>query len=160
MTFRPAAPAMAIAFAVTVAVIFGVTPSACTSGSGGGPGAAGSGGNAAGSSGTGNGGSIGACINGTPCGGSPVGTWNVTSSCLTLTSGNLDISNAGLDPTSCKNVTLTGSLTVTGTWTANANGTYTDGTTTSGTAQLALPAGCLMISGTTTTCARVGVPSV
>ena len=36
----------------------------------------------------------------------------------------------------CKNVKLTGSLTVSGTWTANANGTYTDGTTTSGTVQI------------------------
>ena len=64
--------------------------------------------------------------------GNVVGTWNVTSSCLGLSSSNLDIGAAGLNPSACNNVTLSGSLTVTGTWTANANGTYTDGTTTTG----------------------------
>jgi hypothetical protein len=65
---------------------------------------------------------------------------------------------AGLDPSSCKNVAVTGSVTVSGTWTAKSDGTYTDGTTTTGTAQVQLPAGCLMISGTTTTCKMIGGP--
>ena len=116
------------------------------------------GGQAGGSSGSGGSSS---CSNVTadvsPCGGDVTGTWTVTPSCLKLT-GNLDITLAGLDPNSCKNVAVDGSLKVSGTWTANANGTYTDGTTTSGTAQIQLPAGCLQISGTTTTCARVGGP--
>src|SRR5580698_2137508 len=98
------------------------------------------------------------CQNVTACGGNVVGTWTVGSSCLTLSDDNLDIILAGLDPNSCKNVAISGSLTVTGTWTAKSDGTYTDGTTTSGTAQLQLPAGCLQISGTTTTCQRVGGP--
>src|SRR5262249_963196 len=75
-----------------------------------------------------------------------------------LSSSNLDITYAGLDPRSCTNVTLSGSLTVSGTWTANSNGTYADATMTTGTIHMNLPAGCLMISGTTTTCARIGGP--
>ena len=63
----------------------------------------------------------------------------------------LDITFAGLDPRTCTNVALSGSVTVTGTWTAASNGTYTDGTTTMGTAHVALPPGCLMLSGTTST---------
>ena len=108
---------------------------------------------AAGFTGTG-----GSCTSGTPCGGDVVGTWNVMTSCLKITSSNLDISLAGLDPTSCKNVQLEGYLTVNGSWSANANGTYTDGTTTTGNVRMALPAGCLRLSGTTTTCARIGGP--
>ena len=87
-----------------------------------------------------------------------VGTWTVSSSCLKLSSNNLDIGMAGLDPTSCKNVTVTGSLNVSGTWTANSDGTYTDGTTTTGSEDLELPAGCLMLSGTTTTCDGISSP--
>ena len=73
----------------------------------------------------------------------------VNSSCLdVLADSNVDISLAGLDPRSCNQVTISGSLNVTwNVFTANADGTYTDGTTTSGTAQVKLPAGCLMISG-------------
>ena len=72
-----------------------------------------------GGSSTGSGTGGGSCTNVTACGGNVVGTWTVSSSCLTLSSSNLDISLAGLDPRSCTNVTLTGSLKVTGTWTAN-----------------------------------------
>ena len=78
----------------------------------------------------------------------------MSSSCLTLSATNLDISAAGLDPAMCTNVKLTGSLSVSGTWTANANGTYTDGTTTTGTTQIELPAGCLNLSGTKVTLRR------
>jgi hypothetical protein len=42
---------------------------------------------------------------------------------------------------------------VTGTWTANANGTYTDSTVTSGDEQITLAASCLVISSTQTNCA-------
>jgi hypothetical protein len=86
-----------------------------------------------------------------------VGTWNVQSSCLTL-SGALDIALAGLDPRTCKSVTIAGSLNVTGSFTANANGTYMDATTTKGNATVNLEAGCLMLSGTTTTCAGISSP--
>jgi len=45
-----------------------------------------------------------------------------------------------------------------GTWTANADGTYWDDTITAGDEQIELPASCLEISGTLTTCNRIGAP--
>ena len=68
------------------------------------------------------------CPGVTPCGGSVVGTWTVTSSCLAL-SGDMDVVLASLG---CTTVPVTGSLHVTGTWTANSDGTYTDNTVTTG----------------------------
>jgi hypothetical protein len=110
---------------------------------GGLPGAAGSGGGEA------------SCSNVTPCGGDLVGTWNVTSSCLTV-SGDLSVWYLGLDR--CESVPVTGILEVTGTLTANADGTYSDNTTTRGEEQIDLPSACLEISGTRTTCARISAP--
>ena len=111
--------------------------------------------------GTGSGGSSGgneaSCSNVTPCGGSAVGSWTVSSSCLKL-SGDVDIAAAGLDPRSCTKLTISGTVQVSGTWSANANGTYTDGTSTTGEATLELPAGCLNLSGTTTNCEGVAGP--
>jgi len=119
------------------------------------------GGNLTGAAGTSGGGTAGTgaplCPNGTPCGGSVVGTWNVTSSCVSL-SGALDTSLVGLDPRTCKVASISGSLQVSGTWTANANGTYTDATTTTGTATVLLEAGCLMLSGTMVTCDGINSP--
>jgi len=89
------------------------------------------------------------CANVTACGGSVVGTWNVRSSCLKV-SGTLDLSSIGA---TCPNAVVTGSLTASGTWTANANGTYTDRTTTSGDEQFDLAPSCLIISSTQTDCA-------
>lgn len=89
-----------------------------------------------------------------PCGGNVVGTWSVTSSCLSVSSP-LDVSSTG---TGCTSAPVTGSLRVTGTWTANSDGTYADNTTTSGTEQIAMPASCLMISGTTITCDGLQIP--
>ena len=137
---------------LAMVIAAGMISAACSpsaigpSGTGGSSSSGTGGGNGGSSSGGGTGGS---CSNVTPCGGNVVGTWNVTSSCVTVSATNLDISAAGLDPSSCKNVTMAGSLQVSGTLTANSNGTYTDGTTTTGTAQLELPAGCLKLSGTT-----------
>src|SRR6188768_588691 len=111
----------------------------------------------AGTTGTGGSGS-GSCPNVTACGGNVVGTWNVTSSCLKLNATNLDISLAGLDPSMCTNVKLTGSMDVSGTWTARTDGTYSDATSTMGTAQLELPAGCLHLSGTVVTCDGIARP--
>jgi hypothetical protein len=108
---------------------------------------------------TGTGGSGGAAeascaTNVTPCGGDVVGTWSVTSSCLTV-SGEVDMAVIGLG---CASAPVTGSLRVTGTWTANADRTFSDDTTTSGTETLELPASCLNVSGTTTTCNRIAGP--
>ncbi len=83
-----------------------------------------------------------------------VGTWNVTSSCLKL-SGQLDLTGAGVN---CPPAPVTGSFQVTGTWTARADGTYMDATTTTGNEQLTLAPSCLMISSTTTTCEGIAGP--
>ena len=120
-----------------------------TTGPGTGGVTAGSGGEATGGTGA----AQAACSNVTPCGGDVVGTWNVTSSCLTV-SGDLSVWYVGLDR--CESVSVTGSLDVTGTWTANADGTYSDNTTTTGTETLELLGSCLRIEGTCTTCSRIG----
>src|SRR4051812_49023030 len=79
-----------------------------------------------GTAGTGGGGA--SCPNVTPCGGNVVGTWTVASSCLTV-SGALDL---GLVGAGCPSAPVTGTLAVTGTFTANADGTYSDNTITTG----------------------------
>src|SRR5438045_2418570 len=104
----------------------------------------GSSGATGGQSGSGGGGAGGGCSDVAPCGGDIVGTWSVTSSCLTV-SGQLDPS--GFFGTTCPSIPVQGSLQVSGTWTANPDGTYTDDTTTTGTEQLALASGCLSFSG-------------
>jgi hypothetical protein len=87
-----------------------------------------------------------------PCGGEVVGTWVVAGSCLPV-SGMANMSGFGLG---CAEAPITGALEVTGTWAANANGTFTDQTNTTGDSQLELPPSCLTVSGTTTTCDRLG----
>ena len=124
-------------------VAFATIAGACSSSSLGPSGTGGSSG-----AGTGGGGGGVTCPAGTACGGSVVGTWNVTASCLSI-SGDLDI---GLVGAGCPTTPVTGSLQVTGTFTANADGTYSDGTTTSGAEQFPLAAACLTISSTPVTC--------
>jgi non-reducing end alpha-L-arabinofuranosidase len=101
-----------------------------------------------GAGGSSSGGAGAACPNVTPCGGGVVGTWNVTSSCLKV-SGNLDLMLVGAG---CATAPVTGSLQVTGTWTGNADGTYSDNTTTTGEEQFTLAPSCLVISSTQTDC--------
>src|SRR5262245_61097595 len=103
-----------------VAAVLGIISGACAGGSGtpsgtGGTGSTGTGAGCGTSAGGTGGGS--SCSNASACGGSVLGTWTVTSSCLTLSSTDLDITYAGLDPRTCDKVTLSGSLTVSGTWT-------------------------------------------
>ena len=92
------------------------------------------------------------CSNVTPCGGNMVGTWTVTSSCLKVT-GALDLMSFGAG---CPTAPATGSCQVTGTWTANADGTYSDNTTTSCEEQITLAPSCLVISSTPVTCEGAG----
>ena len=134
-----------LAMATTLAL--GMISGACSSTTGTPSGAGG---------GSGTGGGTGASCPGSvaPCGGSVAGVWTVQTSCLTV-SGNLDLSLAGLN---CAGPPVTGSLKVTGTLTANGDTTYVDNTTTMGTEQFVLPPGCLMISGTTTTCSGITGP--
>lgn len=86
-----------------------------------------------------------------PCGGDVVGTWGAAGSCLPV-SGVANMSGFGLG---CTAAPVTGTLRVAGTWTANGDGTFMDGTTTSGDSEIQLPAECLNVSGTTTTCDRL-----
>lgn len=92
------------------------------------------------------------CDNVTPCGGDIVGTWVAAGSCLPV-SGMADMTGFGLG---CTTAPVTGMLAVSGTWTANPDGTFMDQTTTSGDSQIELPPACLNVSGTTTTCDRLG----
>jgi hypothetical protein len=131
---------------LAVALAGGMISGACGAGAGSLSGTAGVSGNAGA---TGAGGSAGAtCPNVTACGGALVGAWTVTSSCLTI-SGALDLSLVGAG---CPSAPVTGSLTVTGTFTANADGTYNDDTITTGDEQFTLGPSCLVISSTPVTC--------
>ena len=122
-----------------------------SSSTGGTPGTGGGVGTGGTSSGTGGGAS---CPNVTACGGNVAGTWTVKSSCLTV-NGSVQAAWLGLDPTTCTSVGISGSLSVSGTFTANANGTYTDGTTTTGSPVLNLAPGCLTLSGTKVDCGGI-----
>ena len=109
-------------------------------------------GGSSGGTSNGTGGSPASCDNVTACGGNAVGTWTVSSSCLNV-SGQLDVQAVfGL---TCPSGQVTGSLQVAGTWTANADGTFTDNTITTGTEQLALPVECKTLSLAPVTCQRL-----
>ncbi len=92
------------------------------------------------------------CTYVTPCGGNVVGSWSVESSCLELT-GNMDVSLLSLD---CAAVPVTGYLQTSGTFVANANGTYSDNTTTTGAATFSLAPSCLSVSSVVVPCDRLG----
>jgi hypothetical protein len=98
---------------------------------------------------------IASCDNVTACGGDVVGTYTVTSSCLTL-SGVVDLSDSGLG---CRAVPTTGSLNVTGTLSASAAGmTISDDTTTSGDATVEMQPECANTSALVVQCASLGRP--
>ncbi|RYZ09419.1 MAG: alpha-L-arabinofuranosidase [Myxococcales bacterium] len=130
----------------------------CSSDSGPNPGTGGSastGGTGQAGTGTGQSGSgaipVPSCEGATACGGSVVGTWQVASSCLKL-SGDLDTTLLSLG---CHTVPVTGTVQVTGTLIANADGTYTDNTTTTSNAKINLSAECLTISSVAVSCDRL-----
>ncbi len=133
--------------------------SGCSSDSGPTPGAGGSapatGGSATSGAGTGQSGAgtvVPSCEGAAPCGGSVVGTWKVASSCLKLT-GEMDTSLLSLG---CPTVPVNGSLQAAGTFIANADGTYTDNTTTTGSLTMSLNATCLSVSSVAVGCDRIG----
>jgi hypothetical protein len=145
----------------------GGTGGAGTSGSSGTGAQAGSGGSGAptggaGGAGTGGGGSGGGgggpidCTDVAPCGGDVIGTWTAASCELTV-SGMADIGLAGLG---CTMAPVTGSLSVSGTWTASADGMYMDNTTTTGQVVHELAAPCLDVSGFEATCDRIVLDSI
>ena len=144
-------------FGLTIASTMG----ACNSGNLSNPGGTGNGGTGTGAGPvtTGSGGSMsagtgGSCADVSACGGNLVGTWNVTSSCLRMT-GMLDLSFVG-ESAGCQSAPVTGTLQVTGTWTANTDGTYTDNTVTTGEEHFTLGPACLVISSTPVTCEGAG----
>jgi hypothetical protein len=108
--------------------------------------------NAAGANGVGGSGAMASCTSVSACGGNVVGTWKVASSCLKL-SGNMDVSLLSL---ACPTVPVTGSISTTGTFVANADGTYTDNTRTTGSATFPVDASCLSISSVPVTCDKAG----
>jgi hypothetical protein len=112
----------------------------------------GNGGSSASGGSSGGGGQTANCPNGSSCGGDLVGTWNVTSSCLNL-SGDMSVE---LLEMGCKTVPATGFLKVTGTWTVDAKGNYTDDTTTTGSVSFPLSDACLTVSSTPVECSKMG----
>jgi hypothetical protein len=67
--------------------------------------------------------------------------------------GQADLGAIGL---ACQRAAVSGSLQVTGSWNPLSNGTYVDKTMTTGRVQMALPASCLNLSGTTISCSSIG----
>jgi non-reducing end alpha-L-arabinofuranosidase len=122
-------------------------------GKGGSSSSGGQAGGSSGSGGSGGGASCSATADVTPCGGVVTGTWSVTSACLKL-SGQLNMQS--LFSLSCATADVTGTLQVTGTWTAKADGTFVDGTTTTGTELLTLSSECKFISKAPVTCESIG----
>ena len=87
----------------------------------------------------------GTCSNAAACGGSIVGSWTITSSCLTTSASMLD--------SQCPTATASSSsLTITGSVKYNADGTYTSTSTIGGSVNVNLPVSCLMSNGITLTC--------
>jgi len=97
-------------------------------------------------------GATAACVDPSACGGDLIGTWAVVSSCLNV-DGQLDLSLLGLD---CRTAAVTGRHQVTGTWSAHADGSYADNTTTTGQDQIQVNGDCLVLSGVQITCESFG----
>jgi hypothetical protein len=116
----------------------GGTPTGGASGSG----AGGSGAGAGGASGGGAGPMV--CADAAPCGGDLTGTWS-TAGCDMTVSGMATFTTAGIG---CASAPVEGSMKLAGTFTATADGMFTDNTTTTGELVMELAAQCLMISGT------------
>ncbi|HXI60539.1 MAG TPA: hypothetical protein VNO55_30970 [Polyangia bacterium] len=90
----------------------------------------------------------GACGNTAACGGDIVGTWTVTSSCVSATASMFD--------SSCPGATIGNvNIKVTGTATYNADKTYTSSATFSGSESVTQPASCLSVNGSMASCAQL-----
>lgn len=100
---------------------------------------------------TAGGGPSASCTSVAACGGNVVGAWKATSSCLKL-SGEMDVTLASLG---CSTVPVTGSLTTTGNFIANPDGTFVDDTVTTGSATFPLAKSCLSISSVERTCEQI-----
>jgi hypothetical protein len=90
-----------------------------------------------------------------PCGGDVVGTWTVIDSCLSV-GGSVDLSGFGLG---CSAAPTTGSLEVTGTWSASSEGMMvSDDTHTLGDATIEVPPECAATSGMLIRCPALAGP--
>lgn len=143
----------------------GTTTTAGSPATGGGGSAAGgssSGAPTTGGGGSGTGGGAGgrtqappaACEDVVACGGDAPGVWFATSSCLPVT-GMADLTSYGIG---CTMAPAAGKLEVTGNWTLGMDGKISDNTTTTGEVVMEMEPKCLNISGTVSTCDRLGVP--
>jgi hypothetical protein len=96
------------------------------------------------------GGGGGTCGNTAACGGDVVGTWKISSTCLTIDP------NATMGMTECPGETVSVvDLKETGTVTYKADNTYSAMTSVSGTIVIGLPKSCLSQGGLTLTCAQL-----
>ena len=92
----------------------------------------------------------GGCGTASACGGDVVGTWQVSSSCLSVEG------SAMMGTMSCPGATTSTSGTkITGTMTYNADKSYSSNLTMSGNMVVTLPASCLTQQGVTITCAQL-----
>lgn len=94
------------------------------------------------------------CENVTACAGDPSGLWFAQKSCLVV-SGIANIGDLGIG---CAEAPISGKIEVTGNFSVGADGSISDNTATTGELQLELEPACLDVSGTVTTCDRIGIP--
>ncbi len=136
----------------------GAGPSTGGAGASGSPGGAGGGGAtggqpATGGADTGTGGIVPSCTDVVACGGDVVGTWTVAGACLTV-KGERAVSALGLG---CATARISGTLAVTGTWTAHVDGTFADGLVWTGQEEISLAPSCLDVP-ENSTCDQLAVP--
>ena len=86
----------------------------------------------------------GSCVTFTPCGGSVVGTWKVTTLCSDFTSST---------SATCSGETVSESIQPTGTITFTSSGTYSVAVLMNGSAKFSYPSTCLSTLGMT--CAQI-----
>lgn len=92
----------------------------------------------------------GTCSSAAACGGNIVGSWMITSSCITVDTSSM------MPEVDCPGATGSAEgFKITGTATYGADMTYTENSTMSGTVVVNLPSSCLMQQGLTLTCAQV-----
>lgn len=158
---------LAVAFPLAGCVAYQEDPPLSTGGtsSGGTDAAGGDTANTGGDMGTGGGEGTGgarpdppdpSCENVAACGGDVAGVWFVDEggSCLPVT-GSANLSPFGIG---CSTGDLVGELNVVGNWTLNADGTFSDNTTTTGEMNIVLGPECRDVSGTVVNCGDVAGP--
>jgi hypothetical protein len=97
------------------------------------------------------GGGSGTCGNTAACGGDIVGTWTISSTCVSVTA-----MTAMMPGGSCPGITVgSSSLDIKGSITYNADLTYSSSTTTTGSLVENIPASCLVSQGITLTCTQL-----